>query len=812
VAFLDSRFCYFCDLGCRARLLRRDAPARRGREAERAPFAARSEPRLEVRPAAKAGVRLDASADASHEQRAGATPDPGADGRPEPGARPGAEPPGDGPGAGPGAAAAGGAAGEADVFPVGNVFSAQAQRAGQRGVPREGASPRPPGAARAGEAEPAAEREGDAEGEGEAGDADVLLLFTAAAAGALSVGLLLLGASPVVTGARAVVAAVGGLALAGRLLTVARDPADAHPAVLLAAPVLTSLTALGARFLHDPAAPEATSVAGVVVAVSAVLLALRRRSLADAEAERRWISAALSLPGRRIGRDDAVIVAAHELRPGEQVQVEQGELSPVDMTITRGHAVVLPWLGATARAERREGDSLVAGARLIEGMLQGVAGWAGNDRAWARLLLDPSRRVDVWTSLCRGGRLAATQGAVAAAALAALAVFANGGRLPEVILAALAAHASLATTTVATVAGMHTLRGALAAARRGVAYRSPEAWDAAARVSLAVFLARGTLLLGEPDVVEIEPSGRHDAAQVLAWVAGAEAGQAHPIATAVQRAAHDRAIAPDAVRSPHVVPGLGVKAVTSAGEVLLVGSRALMLEERVSIAMAEGRVAELEGLGRMVLLVGIGGRLAGLVALQDGLRPGARASVQHLLDVDVEPVLLSGDARETCETIARALDIDHVRPEVLPAERAGEIRRLVEGGARVAVVGRPESDAAVLGAADVSVALGAAGSSPSEWAISLVGDDVRDAALAISLAHRTRAEARTGLVLAVSPGVVGALAVAFGLLPPVFAPLAGLVGGVVATLHARAVGGLRRDPPPTPWDMVIPAPPPGPLG
>jgi P-type E1-E2 ATPase len=259
-------------------------------------------------------------------------------------------------------------------------------------------------------------------------------------------------------------------------------------------------------------------------------------------------------------------------------------------------------------------------------------------------------------------------------------------------------------------------------------------------------------------------------------------------------------VSPDAVRSVHLVAGLGVSAVTSTGEPLLVGSRALMLQERVSIALAEPRVAELEALGRNVQLVAVGGKLVGLVALQDGLRPGARPAVQHLLDVEVEPVLLSGDARETCEAIARALDIDHVRPEVLPNERAEEVRSISQGGARVAALGRPDLDSAVLGAADVAVALGAAGSSPGDWAVSLASDDVRDAALAIALAHRTRTEARTAFLLAVGPGVLAAIAVTFRVLPPIFSPLVALVGGLVTMLHARstaAAWGERS----TPWDL-----------
>jgi P-type E1-E2 ATPase len=211
-----------------------------------------------------------------------------------------------------------------------------------------------------------------------------------------------------------------------------------------------------------------------------------------------------------------------------------------------------------------------------------------------------------------------------------------------------------------------------------------------------------------------------------------------------------------------------------------------MLQEKVSVASAEAQVNELEALGRSVLLVALGGRLVGVVGLQDGLRPGARAAVQLLLDVGVEPVLLSGDARETCETLGRTLDIEHVRPEILPPDRGQEIQRMSDGGVSVAVVGRSPIDDGALAAADVSVAIGSAGSTTSEWAVQLASDDVRDAAYAIRLAHDTRREARTGLIATLTPAVAGALAAAFSLVPAVTAPLAAAAGAMVGLYLFRS--------------------------
>jgi P-type E1-E2 ATPase len=297
--------------------------------------------------------------------------------------------------------------------------------------------------------------------------------------------------------------------------------------------------------------------------------------------------------------------------------------------------------------------------------------------------------------------------------------------------------------------------------------------------------------MGEPEVAEIEAVAQgFDDGDVLSLAAGAARAEETPSGNAILRFAKSRGVKPDPVRNPTVHPGLGVVAVTGTGEELCVGVRPLLLEQRVSVASAEWRIGELEALGRTIILVALGNRLVGLIALQDGIRPGARAAVQHLVDAQIEPVLMSGDSRETCEAIARSLDIEQVRPEVLPGERAEEVKRVAETGESVAVIGHAGLDDSALTAANVAVALAAAGSSSGEYDVALASDDLRDAALALALAKRTRVEARVGFGLAAIPPTLGVLIVAVGVLPPAFIPIAALLGGVVGVAHGRLTSAL----------------------
>jgi cation transport ATPase len=614
-----------------------------------------------------------------------------------------------------------------------------------------------------------------------------LLLTLAAAGGGLAIALILAGDSQVAASARLVLTAVSFFALGAESWMGAREETELGPAALLAAPLASVLVAILALVTASPQASPAITLSAVVIATTALSMLFVRRMRRPVDLERERMSNELDGKCQRVAGDELVEVRASDLRPGEEIVLEAGSVSPVDASVAAGSAVVLPWLTATLREERHEGDVIVAGARVVEGRLRAVVSWAGPDRAWIRLSSDPRRRADMYSSLARNGRMFAERIAPFLTGAAGLAAFAYNLDWIEVGMLCVGVHASLTSPALASVPALHVARAILDGLRRGIAFRTADAFERCGKVSTLAFCARGTLLLGEPEVADIQAFGEHRATDVLALVAGAESGSQRATATAVLRAARARNVRPDGVRSPNREPGLGTTAVASSGQALVVGSRALMLREHVSVAAVESRITELEAMGRNVQLVALGGRLIGLLGLQDGLRPGARAAVQHLLDIGVEPVLLSGDARETCEALGHALDIDHIRPELPPSERGDAIRRLMDGGATVAVLGRTPADDIALAAADVSIALSTAGSTASEWNVQLASDDVRDAAFALRLSHAARREARLALLVTLTPAALLSLVAVLGLVTPATAPLAAAAGAALALLRLRAL-------------------------
>jgi Cu+-exporting ATPase len=613
-----------------------------------------------------------------------------------------------------------------------------------------------------------------------------LLLMLAGLGGVLAAGLMLAGGSRTVLAARVVLAAVACAALVTERTTSPRDPSELHPALFSAAPVACAGIAWGTLLLGDPRAADAALLTSIIVCLAALSVALLRRARRPLEAARERLVDVMSTTSRRVVDDGTVEAMALDLRPGEEILVEAGDIVPADATVTAGEGAVFPWLDAKATHAVREGDTLLAGGRLAVGRLRAIVGWSGDDRAFLRLTVDPRRRADLLAPVARVGRLFAERGSLLVTGLAALTAFAAGLDGVEILLVAVAVQAATAQPITAQVAALRVAATVMAGLYRGVVFRTAEALDRAGRVTIGVFCARGTLLLGEPEVASLDAFNGHEPPEVLALVAGAESGEHHPVASAVIRTARSRGVRPDAVRNPRVQPGLGITAISSTGQALVVGSRALLLHEHVSVGIAERRIQELESMGQTVLLVALAGRLVGLVGMQDGMRPGARAAVQHLLDAGLEPALLSGDARETCEALGRALAIDHLRPEVSPADRGDEIRRLVGGGATVAVIGQSPNDDAALGAADVAVALRSAGSTSADWGIQLATDDVRDAAFALHSARDCLRRARVDLALSGLPALGLAALAALGMLPPVWVPILATAGALLAL--GRAAG------------------------
>ena len=552
---------------------------------------------------------------------------------------------------------------------------------------------------------------------------------------------------------------------------------------LVAGPFGAALAAWAALW-----SPEAPSRAGLIGAAIAAMVVVVRPWL-DARARYPVRNVAHRLRARlpsmvRVPRataaahDEAVTetIAVDQLRTGDEFLVTSGEVVPVDGVVGVGQAEVHLFPSTTTAAPRGPGDPLMAGARVRHGALRIVATRVGDERAMARINRFGAPRGDraapimrLAEQVTRWGGLAALVGAAVGLALA------NGTGTTAQLSAAAAVLLAAPLLAIRRAVESPLVAAGAIAAERGIVFESARDLDNAGRTSVIVLADRGTVTEGRPDVVEVQPIGDATVDGVLGLVAGAQtAAEGHPIAQALLRHADGRGVPTEALRRATFIPGRGVRAVTSSGELIVVGNRQLLLDEGVSVAVVDDIAARAERKGHSFLFFGQGGRARAVISLRDEPRLGVRAAVQRIFDLQNEVVLISGDHRPTVEMRARHLDIGNVRAELLPDERGAEVKRLSEGGGKVGAVGRAESDGSILAAADVPVALGAAGGNEQDRGITVATGDLRDAAAALWIAHAARSGALRAARVAVVVGLAIAVAAALGFLAPAAAALLAL--------------------------------------
>ncbi len=471
------------------------------------------------------------------------------------------------------------------------------------------------------------------------------------------------------------------------------------------------------------------------------------------------------------------LVDAQGIRTGEEIIATRGETLAVDGVVQAGEASVLPYPGAVTPVARAAGDALLAGATVVEGALRVLTTRVGDERSLARIARLGSRLERDPGPLGRVSRLVSRFGGAGTLALAATVLLLADSSPAAPLAAASAVLLSAPLWSLRRVAQLPPRAAAAAAGARGIVFQGAAALDTAGRATTVAMSPHGVLTERSPVVVDLHVLDGGDAEQLVALATAAErSAGSHPVARAIERFASERKLPELEVRRPVHHRGRGVTAISPQGQALVVGSRRLLLEEGISVAAADAEAARAEHRQRTPVFIALDGRVRAVLSLQYELRLGARAAIQRMFDSGLEVVLLTGDQLGSVSSLASGLDIHHVKAELSPDERGQQVERLRDAGGVVAALGFPSEDDAVLAAADAGIVLASAGGAATERAVSLVSDDVRDAAAALWIARIAR-EA--------SWRAVGVAGVAFALV--VAAAATGLIVPGVAALLTAAV-------------------------
>ncbi len=511
-------------------------------------------------------------------------------------------------------------------------------------------------------------------------------------------------------------------------------------------------------------------------------------------------------------------VSTSEVMFGDTVVIRPGNKIPVDGTVLEGSSLVDESMltGESMPVAKKIGDAVIGATINKSGAFQYRATKVGSDTALAQIV----KLVQEAQNSKAPAQLLADRASqwlvLAAVAVGVLTFVVWYWWIGQSLLFALSLTITVFVIACPDALGLATpmaiMVGTGLGAMNGILFKNASALEDATKLNVVIFDKTGTLTMGRPEVVDLAVAAGATEDQLLSAAASVEAGSDHPLAQAILRRAAN-------VRSPKAtgfknLEGKGAQAEVD-GRTALLGNKRLMTESNIDLGELGARSAELQGAGRTVVHLALGGKLLGLIAIADAVRPTAVEAVKALRSRNVEVAMLTGDNKGTAERIARALGIDTVFADVLPGDKAGKVKELQAQGKKVGMVGDGVNDAPALTQADVGFAIGAGTDVAMESAdIVLMKSDPFDVVGAIELSHATLRKMHQNLWWAVGYNVI-AFPLAAGvlypyLLGPSIAALAmsgssALVAINALMLKRTRLTGIHRQTATAPAAMTMPA-------
>jgi Cu+-exporting ATPase len=316
-------------------------------------------------------------------------------------------------------------------------------------------------------------------------------------------------------------------------------------------------------------------------------------------------------------------------------------------------------------------------------------------------------------------------------------------------------------------------------AQNGILIRSAAALETAHKLKTLVLDKTGTITRGKPSLTDVVPRHGIAAAELLRLVASAERSSEHPLGQAIIQGAIDQGLELTNPAEFESVTGQGIK-VAVDGRRVLVGTRRLLEDAGMNTSEMEKQAERLAADGKTAMYVAVDGRPAGVIAVADTVKEDSIAAIAALKRLGVEVVMITGDNRHTAAAIARQVGIERVLAEVLPQDKALEVKRLQGEKKLVGMVGDGINDAPALAQADVGIAIGTGTDVAIESSdITLISGELKGVVTAISLSRAAMRNIRQNLTFAFIYNTIG-IPIAAGVLYPAFGILLSPMIGAAA--------------------------------
>ncbi|MFU0825419.1 heavy metal translocating P-type ATPase [Clostridium sp.] len=464
-----------------------------------------------------------------------------------------------------------------------------------------------------------------------------------------------------------------------------------------------------------------------------------------------------------------VEISIDEVEVGDVIVVKPGEKMPVDGVVLEGNTSVDESMltGESIPVEKNAGDNIIGASINKNGTIKYKATKVGKDTALAQII---KLVEDAQGSKAPIAKLADVISSyfvpvvIGLSIVSALAWYFLGGKSPifaltifiSVLVIACPCALGLATPTAIMV-------GTGKGAENGVLIKSGVALETTHKIKTIVFDKTGTITEGKPKVTDIVVVNGIKEDELLQLTASAEKGSEHPLGEAIVKGAEEKGLEFKNLDFFKAIPGHGIE-VKIDGKEILAGNRKLMVERNISLENLEEASNKLAEEGKTPMYVAIEGKLAGIIAVADTVKENSTKAIEHLHKMGIEVAMITGDNKRTAEAIAKQVGIDRILAEVLPQDKANEVKKLQSEGKKVAMVGDGINDAPALAQADIGIAIGSGTDVAMESAdIVLMRSDLMDVPTAIQLSKSTIRNIKQNLFWAFGYNTLG-IPVAMGVL------------------------------------------------
>ncbi len=586
-------------------------------------------------------------------------------------------------------------------------------------------------------------------------------------------------------------------------------------------PNMDSLIALGtaAAFVYSLVATIGTGlgygnfsellyyeVTGVILALHTLGLFLEDRSKGQMSSAIEKLVNLAPKTARVIRNGVEQEITVDEVALGDVIRVRPGESMPVDGVVVEGRTTVDESMltGESIPVEKQDGDEVIGASINKNGSIEYRATRVGSDTTLSQII---KMVEDAQGSKAPIARMADIITGYFVPIVIGLAILAGVARLIAGQTGIFALSVIITTLVIACpcALGLATptsiMVGTGKGAEHGVLIKNGEALGTTHNLETIVFDKTGTLTEGKPIVTDILVTPLITEEELLYYAASGETGSEHPLGEAIVQKSKEENMTLAKPDHFEAIPGHGIR-VEIEGKDMYIGNRKLMVEQKIDLSSMEKESDRLADEGKTPMYLSIDGELAGIIAVADTLKENSMKAVKELKKRNIEVIMITGDNKRTAKAIAKQVGIDRVLSEVLPEDKAEEVKKLQEAGKKVAMVGDGINDAPALAQADIGIAVGSGTDVAIESAnIVLMRNDLTAVLTAIDLSRTTLRNIKQNLFWAFAYNLLG-IPIAMGLLyifggplmTPMFAAVAMSFSSVSVLLNALRLRRFKPSP------------------